>query len=299
MKCLAYYKLCGQYMMNKDFLKKKVKNIPDSYDLPILENDNNLSLRKGNKKIMKELLLGTDKLYKTDQINNSILYELPDIINNESDENIVDPKILYITKEVFLSLNTNKIENDEYIKSKYKLRLDVNLKVDSKRKILDHNKMRNLKKYPKNILKFRKIESLFIKKIRKNQIKENMYFEAKISMIKQIIAIIFFVLLFGFIYYSFVFIIYKVYKTFGFYIIKVWLAPALIQLVIVDFIVVLTMNIITSVLLFKFYYQKDSNLICRLMYMIFVSEESMMIYTIRNFITKHTDFLLKNKNIGI
>jgi hypothetical protein len=159
--------------------------------------------------------------------------------------------------------------------------------------------MKNLKKYQKNVLKIRKIESLFLKKIRKNPIMENIFFEMKISMIKQIVAIFFFVLLFGFIYYSFIFIIYKVYKTFGFYIIKIWLAPALIQLIIVDFIVVFTMNVITSILLFRFYYMKDTNIVCKLMYMIFVSEESMMIYSIRNFMTRHYDFLLKNKNIEL
>jgi hypothetical protein len=67
--------------------------------------------------VNEELLLGTERNYKFDNKNKPIHLELTDIVTNESEENITNTKILYITKEVFLSLNTNKIEGDEYIKS--------------------------------------------------------------------------------------------------------------------------------------------------------------------------------------
>jgi hypothetical protein len=67
--------------------------------------------------VNEEHLLGTERNYKLDNKNKPIHLELPDIVTNETEENVINTKILYITKEVFLSLNTNKIEGDEYIKS--------------------------------------------------------------------------------------------------------------------------------------------------------------------------------------
>ncbi len=47
MKCLAYYKLCGQYMTNKSLIKRNNYNTAESYDISLFDNDNNVTSKKG------------------------------------------------------------------------------------------------------------------------------------------------------------------------------------------------------------------------------------------------------------
>jgi hypothetical protein len=138
---------------------------------------------------------------------------------------------------------------------------------------------------------FRLYQYNFFNKI-PNKILHQKFHREKVSIFKLIIvSLLLFAFYVGLLFYIMVFLM-EIYTNYQFYIVKVWLLPSLIQLILVRFVVSYVMNFLNSILLFGFFAKKKTNKIIKLLYLIFIPKYVRYIYRIRNYVTKYHDMII-------
>ncbi len=136
-------------------------------------------------------------------------------------------------------------------------------------------------------LKMVRVKPFFYHNIRPNKILLGKFREEKCKIVKSIIAVIFLTLFYLFFYFLLVVMISDIYQRYNYYIIKVWLAPSLLQLLIVRFLINYSMNVFKSYILFRHYYLRKSKGLLSVIVRLLISKEIVCMYKIRNIVTKY------------
>jgi hypothetical protein len=149
------------------------------------------------------------------------------------------------------------------------------------------NSTLSTKNYDPNILKKFRITNFTLQSIRPNKIQAQIVKEEKLKLIKSIISILVLCAFYIGIYLWIIVMLADIYARYRYYILKVWLLPALIQLVLVKFFINLLMNLFKSYMLFKHYSMRKTKCMIKYVYRFFISKDVIYMYRIRNFITKY------------
>jgi hypothetical protein len=143
-------------------------------------------------------------------------------------------------------------------------------------------KLSNLKNY-----KMYRLYQFNFFNILPNKLMQSKFREEKLSMIKSVFVTILLVCFFITIYIILVVVISDIYHRYRYYIIKVWLLPSLVQLIIVRFCINYTLNLFRSYLLFKHYGNRKSKCVVKYLYYFLIGKHIMYMFRTRNFITKY------------
>lgn len=139
----------------------------------------------------------------------------------------------------------------------------------SKMKIVSQTRM-------KVIADYKKFPNKIIKEIER---------KSKVKIIYSIISIILLLALFSFIIYVLVYLISIAFELNRYRIIKTWLFPCLISLLIVSAIINFVMNFVRAIFLFKL--EGSGNKIIKFLASKIITQECRYMYKIRNFLTKY------------
>ena len=88
-------------------------------------------------------------------------------------------------------------------------------------------------------------------------------------------------------YIFLLFISKTLYEKFELFIVKAWIIPSLVYLIIIDFMVCLIWNIIISLIVFKGFRLKKKNLKIKILFFLFVDKYIVYIFKIRNYISAY------------
>ena len=145
----------------------------------------------------------------------------------------------------------------------------------------------NLNGYDNTEMKMFRLHQYSFFNIKPNEIMRRKFIQEKINMMKSIFVIFLLVAFLTGLYYFLTIIISDIYTTYRLYILKVWLLPSLIQLFIVRFCIMYSLNFFVTCLLYKYYAMRKVNWKIKLLYFLLNSKEVKCMYKIRNFITKY------------
>jgi hypothetical protein len=148
------------------------------------------------------------------------------------------------------------------------------------------NEMGVLRKYDESKLKKLRLTRLFFPNIKRNEIIESKFKGEKIKILKALIAIVVLIALFIVTYVFLAKMIAYTYVEYGWNIFKTWLAPILIELLIVKFIFNYLLNLWKAILLFYFYKDRKIKASVRFLYKWTITKDEVYMYKIRNFVTK-------------
>ena len=88
-------------------------------------------------------------------------------------------------------------------------------------------------------------------------------------------------------YIFLLFISKTLYEKFELFIVKAWIIPSLVYLIIIDFMVCLIWNIIISLIVFKGFRLKKKNLKIKILFFLFVDKYIVYIFKIRTYISAY------------
>jgi hypothetical protein len=204
--------------------------------------------------------------------------------------NLINSEKLYLSRVIFFSLNTKTISNekiDQFLNTR-KLILAHN-KSNSRFnfKESDNNDNKILKKYS-NLKMYRIIQFQFLR-IKSNAIYNQSVRNEIFKLIKMIIVFFLLVVLYITTYIGIVIFITNIFANYKFTMITMWLLPSLIQLFVVRFITNYIINLIKSIILFKFYVKIISKEWEKYFFIFqnIIGNDIIYMYEIRNFLNKY------------
>jgi hypothetical protein len=136
-------------------------------------------------------------------------------------------------------------------------------------------------------LRMIKLKPYFVFNITPNKILLSKFREEYCRIFKSIIAVLFLFMFYCFFYFLLIIMISDIYQRYQYYILKVWLCPSLLQLIIVKFIINYSMNVGKSYILFKHYSLTKSKGLLTFIVRLFIGKDVVSIYKIRNLVTKY------------
>ena len=237
-------------------------------------------------------------------IHNELLDNNYSINDNDNNNNIVNndkPEFNYfneisftISKHITKPLHYKKIQKIESIHYKYMFQSATGMKVHS---LLSESELDSNSKSNISISFTKQLEVCY--EYNYTYLSRNIYpstspldVSPQLQKQKTIINRIFIVLimLFVLLIVTYVYILMKfktLYSNYGKLIIKCWLIPSLIQVIVINFICLFIWNIIIAYAMFNWRTLKKVNCVVGLFFTLFVDKYQICLFKIRNYITKY------------
>ena len=317
LRMIAYYYICGKSILIKNKKNNKfvkyLKHISNNEN-GNLGNLNKIDIYLSNDNNKKEPLIPKEFDEEDNLLDNKII--------NDTNDHIITRKR---TKNSFL-FKSGKIKNDikNEIKIDYKndfndltiekldiFKLDKTLDDKSKKQIEHFEKIRNKYIY---VSKKRGIDIIDEGLLDSGETKKTFYITREINYSSYAVNLFSllnesdgsrkdeknkimkkFILITSILFSIFVifiiillFLLHTLLKRFDRFILKVWLIPGIIMILIANFIIYYIIMLIGSFLLFHYYYyRKNNGCFARFLFWIFVDKTMIHIYKLRNLVTKY------------
>lgn len=306
-RIIAYNCICAKYILGKKYegnrkgdkltryLYNKLHSETGSTYTSLLPNDISISIEDSNSSNEQLSAINTSKkeIINPPTINDSRKISLISIDFNASSIIPQDNKAFTICKRSSFTINKytrsvisyKSLQKIQNIRNKY-----ISTSHYPNRKYTVSSSIDSLSNYNTNVSSY-EIEYIDAYSYYAHSLKQNKFNPVvkneKKEICKLSIVCLFLILVVIAQYAFLLFISQTLYERFELFIVKAWIIPSLVYLIIIDFIVCFLWNIIISLIVFKGFRAKKKNLKIKVIFFLFVDKYIVYIFKIRNYISAY------------